>query len=152
MDDSGDNKNTLVWILGGLVLVAAVAALIIAVSAKNSTVDEDQVVEDAKTELKSELAGLGGAIKASKEASKAAGRQAARDNRRIRRQVGLAVADGETRLNRLSARVKELQADTSSLQKQISSLKKQVANQGAGQEQLEAEVTRLGKKVARLEG
>ena len=82
-------------------LIAAVAALIIAVSANDNSVNADQVVKETKEQLKGELAGLGGAIAASKKASNAADRQAARDRRRIKHQVNLAVAGGEKQLDRL---------------------------------------------------
>src|SRR3954471_4498979 len=108
-EDSG-SSNTLVWILGGLVLVAAVAGLLIAVSAKDNTVDEDQVVKDAKAELREELSGLDKALAAGKKASAIANRQAARDRRRIKHEVNLAVAGGEKQLNHLGAEVKELQS------------------------------------------
>ena len=100
-DEPRDNSNVLVWILGGLVLIAAVAALIIAVSANDNSVNSDQVVKETKEQLKGELAGLGGAIAASKKASDIAARQAARDRRRIKHQVNVAVAGGEKQLDRL---------------------------------------------------
>jgi uncharacterized protein (DUF3084 family) len=151
-EDSGGNSNTLVWILGGLVLVAAVGALIISVVALNSTVDQDQIVKDTKAELKNELAGLNGAIAASKEASDAANRQAARDRRRIKREVAEAVAGSEKRLNHLSAEAKELQAQTTKLRKQDNSLENEVNDLTVGQEQLESEVIRLNKRVRNLGG
>lgn len=151
-ESSGGTGNTLIWILGGLVLVAAVAALIIAVSAKESTVDEDQVVKDTKAQLKEELSGLGGAIEASKKASAAADRQAAEDRSRIKREVDHAVAGGEHRLDHMSAEVKELQAQTKTLRKQNSSLKNEVNDLTIGQERLEDEVIRLDKRVKNLGG
>ena len=151
-DEPRDNSNVLVWILGGLVLVAAVTALIIAVSANDNSVNEDQVVKETKEQLKGELAGLGGAIAASKKASDVADRQAARDRRRIKRQVTVAVAGGEKQLDHLSAEAKELLSQMTALEKQNRKLKSEVTNLTTGQEELEAEVTRLNKRVRNLSG
>jgi chromosome segregation ATPase len=144
-DSSGTSKW--LWILGAGALIVAIVGLVLAVSAKNSAVDSNQVVNEASAQLKEELSGLGGAIKASKELQNRDQAQAARDRARIKREVNAAVRGGEHGLGKLNTEVKELQAEAADSTKSVAGLEKEVANLTTGQEDLEAQVAKLKERL-----
>jgi chromosome segregation ATPase len=146
MQDTGSNSKGL-WILGVVVLIIAVAGLAIAISAKNSAVDEDQVARDTTAQLKGELSGLGGALKAGKEAQTRANEEAARDRARIKRAVAAATRGAKRSINRLDSEVADLQAQSTSTRKSLSSLRTNVAGLDNGQQHLEAEVRVLKRRL-----
>lgn len=150
MDDIRDTRPWF-WILIALIGAVAVVGLVVAISANNSSVDEKKLVNDATAEIKEELAGLNGAIKAADEFSEESDKLAAQDRKRIKREVDAAIAGGEQRLNRIGSRVAGLEAEATESASASEKLKKQVADLGTGQEDLEAEVAELEKRVNRLE-
>lgn len=149
MDDIRDTRPWF-WILFLLVLAVAVVGLVMAISAKNDSVDEDQVVKEVKAEIKEELAGLGGAIKAADEFQEETNKEAAKERKRIKREVATAVSGGEARLNKLGARVKTLEGETAELAGEDTSIRKDISSLVEKQETLEAEVARINKRLRTL--
>jgi chromosome segregation ATPase len=146
MDDSSGNSKWL-WILGAGALVVAVVGLVLAISAKNSAVSSDQVVNEATAQIKEELSGLNGAIKASEELQNEQQAQAARDRGRIKREVNKAVEGGEHSLGKLETEVKELQAEASDSTKSFEALESEVGSLTAGQESLQTQVNHLKERL-----
>jgi DNA repair exonuclease SbcCD ATPase subunit len=138
------------WILIAIVFAVAVAGLVIAISANNSSVDEKKIVNEATAEIKEEVAGLNGAIKAADELQEESDKRAAEDRRRIKREVGAAVSGGEEQLNKLKARTKSLEAEMAESKSRDANLRKSVENLEAGEEDLEAEVAELDEELAKL--
>jgi chromosome segregation ATPase len=138
------------WILIGAVAAIAVVGLVIAISANNSSVDEKRVVNDATAEIKAELAGLNGALKAADEFQEETQKLAAQDRKRIKRAVSSAVAAGEKRLDKLGARVASLEGKLAESQSEDAKLAKSVENLEVGEENLEAEIAELEKEVDKL--
>jgi chromosome segregation ATPase len=149
MDDIRDTRPWF-WILFLLVFAVAVVGLVMAISAKNDSVDEDEVVKEVKAEIKEELAGLNGAIEAANEFQEETSKEAARERKRIKREVATAVAGGEARLNKLGRRVKALEGETSELEGEDTSIRKEVSDLAEKQEALEAEVARINKRLRTL--
>jgi chromosome segregation ATPase len=150
MDDSSGNSKW-VWILGVIALMVAVVGLVIAVAANSNAVDEDQVVNEATAQLKGELSGLGGAIKASKAAQRVTAREAARDRARIKRAVGAAVKGTKKRIGRLNSEVQELKTEASNSLKTEAELKTNIANLTTKNTELQTEFRSLKKRVRTLE-
>jgi chromosome segregation ATPase len=146
MDDSSSNSKWL-WILGAGALVIAIVGLVLAISAKNSAVDSDQVVNEATGQIKEELSGLNGAIKASEEIQNENQAQAARDRARIKREVNAAVEGGEHSLGKLENEVKELQAEASDSTKSFEALENEVDSLTSGQETLQTQVNHLKERL-----
>jgi chromosome segregation ATPase len=146
MEDSSGNSKWL-WILGGAALVVGIVGIVLAISAKNSAVDSDQVVNEATAQIKEELSGLNGAIKASEELQDEQQAAAARDRKRIKREVNAAVAGGEHSLGKLQAEVKELQAESDDATKSIAGLEEETESLTRGQENLEAQVAKLKQRL-----
>lgn len=144
-DSSGISKW--VWISGAVIAVIAIVGLVLAISAKNSAVSSDQVVNEATTQIKEELSGLNGAIKASEELQSEQQAQAARDRARIKREVNAAVEGGESSLGKLETEVKELQAEASDSTKSFEALENEVAGLTSGQESLQTQVNHLKERL-----
>lgn len=149
MNDIRDTRPWF-WILFLLVFAVAVVGLVMAISAKNDSVDEDSVVKEVKAEIKEELAGLNGAIKAADEFQEETSKEAAEERKRIKREVDAAVAGGETQLNKLGRRVKSLEGETAELDGEDASIRNEVSALLEKQETLEAEVARINKRLRNL--
>ena len=144
-DSSGISKW--VWISGAVVAVIAIVALVLAISAKNSAVSSDQVVKEATAQIKEELSGLNGAIKAGEELQDEQQAQNARDQARIKREVNAAVEGGESSLGKLETEVKELQAEASDSTKSFEALESEVAALTSGEESLQNQINHLKERM-----
>lgn len=144
-DSSGTSKW--IWISGAVIAVIAIVGLVLAISAKNSAVDNDQIVNEATGQIKEELSGLNGAIKASEELQNEQQAQAARDRARIKREVNAAVEGGEHSLGKLETEVKELQAEAADSTKSFEALENEVGALQAGQESLQTQVNHLKERL-----
>jgi len=147
------------WAVAGLLAIVSITGLVIAISANNNAVDENQVVKDTATQLKGQLNGLGGALKLAKEQATKNNEQAARDRAKIKGLIGVA-------LTRLNKRIGQINSSVGGLQKQVATLQKTVTEQGNtintqgksinglnGQVQdMQAQVNNLAKKVRRTSG
>jgi chromosome segregation ATPase len=140
------------WVLGALVAIVAAAGLVLAISAKNSVVSTDQVVNEATAQLKSELSGLGGALKAGKELQRREATQAARDRVRIRRAVAAAVHGAKGRIGKLDSEVAKLNREVAATQSDVANLRKSNSNLTESQLNLEVEVRTLKKRLNNLTG
>jgi chromosome segregation ATPase len=149
MDDIRDTRPWF-WILIAIVFAVAVVGLVIAISANNSSVDEQKIVNEATAEIKEEVAGLNGAIEAADEFQEESDKLAAEDRKRIKREVNAAVAGGEEELKKLRSRTKSLEAEVAESGQQNANLKKSVANLEVGEEDLEAEIAELDEEVTKL--
>lgn len=149
MDDIRDTRPWF-WILIAIVSAVAVVALVIAISASNESVDEKKVVNDATAQIKEEVAGLNGAIKAANEFQEESDKLAARDRKRIKREVNAAVAGGEKELAKLKGRVAGLEGEMGDVEAENEKLAKRVSNLEVGEEDLEAEIAELDKRVTKL--
>jgi predicted nucleic acid-binding Zn-ribbon protein len=151
MDDIRDTRPWF-WILFGLVFAVAVVGLVLAISARNDSVDENKVAKEATAEVKEELDGLNGAIEAADEFQEESDKEAAQDRAQIRRAVNQAVKKATRKLGKVQTRVAKLEGETEELDGESADLRKQVNDLTDGQEHLEAEVTRLSKTVRNLNG
>ena len=149
MDDIRDTRPWF-WILFFVVFAIAVVGLVISISANSSSVDEKKVVNDATAEIKEELAGLHGALKAADEFQEESNKLARLDRIRIRRAVGAAVAGGNKRLKRLSNQVAALESGQAALKTETAHLRQSVSNINAGQESLQAEADELSKEILQI--
>ena len=149
MDDSRGN-STWLWVLGVIALMVAVVGLVIAISANNSSVDEDKVVNEAKAELKDEITGLNGALRAGHEAQQLVNRSAARDRVQIKRAVNRAVAGGEGSIGSLENQTAALRKRTAALEAQNKELTGTVAALGKDQAEIEAELTAAERRLRQL--
>ena len=147
MDDYGSDTKWL-WVLGIVVLIAAVIGLVFAISAKNSSVDEDKVTDQISEEL--EAAGL--AVEGEKEASDKADKLAAADRRQIKLAVRAERKQAEKRINNLAAENKQLTVESAELKKDVSRLEDDYSQLFENQESTEADLEALEKKVKRLSG
>jgi chromosome segregation ATPase len=149
MEDIRDTRPWF-WILIAIVLAVGVAALAIAISAKNSSVDEKKVVNDATAAVKEELSGLNGALKTANEFQEESDKLAAQDRARIKRATAKAVAGTNRRLHGLGARVASLEGQVSEVQGENAKLKKRVAKLGEVQEAILEEVVTINRRVRNL--
>lgn len=149
MDDIRDTRPWF-WILIAIVFAVAVVGLVIAISANNSSVNEKKLVDDATAQVKEEVAGLNGAIKAADEFQEESDQLAAEDRKRIKREVNAAVAGGEQQLKKLKSRTKSLEGEVAESKTQNANLKKSVENLEVGEEDLEAEIAELDEEVTKL--
>ncbi len=149
MDDIRDTRPWF-WILFGLVFAVAVVGLVLAISARNDSVDENKVAKEATAEIKEELDGLDGAIRAADEFQEESNKEAAQDRAQIKRAVDKAVKQATRRVQGLQGRVGDLESETKELAGENSRMSKQVDDLTEGQEDLEAEVTRISKTVRNL--
>ena len=148
-DDIRDTRPWF-WVLILIVLGVAAAGLIVAISAKNSSVDEKRVVNEATAQIKEELSGLNGALKAADEIQKEQSREAARARARIRRAVVEAQAGAEVRLRKLSKRVASLEDEMTGVQSRNTKLRKNVAALYERQETVEAEIFKINRRLRGL--
>jgi chromosome segregation ATPase len=135
------------WILFLLVFAVAAVGLVLAISAKNSSVDENKVVEEATAEIKEELKGLNGAIEAADEFQEESDKQAAKDRRQIKTAIGEAEAGTKKRLNRLTNRVEGLEGEVEKLTGTSSKQAGQIEELVADQETIEAELVRINQRL-----
>jgi chromosome segregation ATPase len=149
MDDIRDTRPWF-WILIAAVLAVAVVGLVIAISANNSSVDEQKIVNEATAEIKEEVKGLNSALEAADEFSEESDKLAAEDRKRIKREVNAAVAGGQQELNKVKSRVKSLEGEASESQAENAKLKQRVADLEVGEEDLEAEIEELDERVTKL--
>jgi chromosome segregation ATPase len=151
MDDIRDTRPWF-WILFAVVFAVAVVGLVLAISARNDSVDEDKVAKQATAEVKEELEGLNGAIEAANEFQEESDQQNAKDRAQIKRAVDDAVEKATRRVRGLQGRIGTLEGETEDLAGSDENLKKQVANLADDQEALELEVARISKVVRNLNG
>lgn len=149
MDDIRDTRPWF-WILFFVVFAIAVVGLIVALSANSSSVDEKKVVNDATAEIKEELAGLNGALKAADEFQEESNKAAKRDRARIKLAVAGAVQGTKQRLKKLNGRVGALETGQAELSSQNAKLRKSVSNLTAGQQDLEAEIAEFNAELRAL--
>lgn len=149
MDDIRDTRPWF-WILIAIVFAVAVVGLVVALSANDSSVNEKKVVNDATAQIKEELNGLNGALKAADEFQEESDKIARRDRARIKIAVNAAVAGGNRKLKKLNGRVAAIEAGQASLETQTANLKKSVNNLNAGQEDLEAEIGEFNEEIRKL--
>jgi chromosome segregation ATPase len=148
-DDIRDTRPWF-WVLILIVLGVAAAGLIVAISAKNSSVDEKKVVNEATAQIKEELSGLNGALKVADELQKEQSREAARARARIRRAVIEAQNGAEGRLRRLNKRVVSLENEMIGVQGRNTKLRKNVAKLYQQQETMEAEIAKINRRLRGL--
>jgi uncharacterized protein YoxC len=149
MDDIRDTRPWF-WLLYLIVFAVAVVGLIVAISAKNNSVDEKKVVDDATAQIKGELSGLNGALEVADEVQEEQRKLAAQDRARLKRQAAAAVAGVNRRLHKLNARVASIEKEVSGVQAQSKKTRKSVANLSAGQEELAAEVATIKRRLRNL--
>ena len=149
MDDIRDTRPWF-WILITIVFAVAVVGLIVALSANSSSVDEKKVVKDATAQIKEELDGLNGALKAADEFQEESNKTARRDRARIKVDVASAVAGGNRRLKKLNGRVASLETGQAELRTENANLKRSVSNLNVGQQDLEAEIAEFNEEIRTL--
>jgi len=147
MDDYGSDTKWL-WVLGIVVLIVAVVGLVFAISAKNSSVDEDKVTSQISEEL--EAAGV--AVEGEKAASDKADQLAAEDRLQIKRAVRAERKETERRLNNLAASNKKVAEENAELKSDVTRLEDDYSQLFEKQERTEGELEALDKRVKRLEG
>lgn len=138
------------WILFALVLAVAVVGLVLAISAKNSSVDESKVVAEATTEIREELKGLNGAIEAADEFQEESDKRAAQDRRQVNKAIEAAEAGTKKRLNGLSNRVEGLEGEVEDLNGTNAKQTKQIEELLADQETMEAELVRINQRLRNI--
>lgn len=151
MDDIRDTRPWF-WILFAIVFAVAAAGLVLAISARNESVDENKVAKQATAEVKEELDGLNGAIEAANEFQEESDQQNAEDRVEIKREVNKAVDKATRRVRGLQGRIGTLEGETEELAGKDSNLSKQIADLTEDQEALELEVARISKVVRNLNG
>jgi peptidoglycan hydrolase CwlO-like protein len=135
------------WILIAIVFAVAVVGLVLAISAKDNSVDENQVVKEATAEIKEELDGLNGAIEAADEFQEESDKEAAQDRARIRAAIEEAEAGIENRLTKLGRRVKGLEEETETLTDTNTGQAKEIEKLLEGQETTESELARINQRL-----
>ncbi len=150
-DDIRDTRPWF-WILSLILFAIAVAGLVVAISAKNSSVDEKKVVNDATAQIKQELKGLNGALKLADRVQRQQNTQAARDRARIRRAVAKSQADVNRRLDKLNKRVSSLEGEMTKAEGQHTKLRKNVGKLAQEQEALAGEVVKIKRRLRGIFG
>jgi chromosome segregation ATPase len=140
------------WVFGALIAIVAVAGLVLAISAKNSAVDTDQVVNEATAQVRGELSGLGGALKTAKQLQRREAAQAARDRARISRAIATAVQGSRKQIGKLNSEVKTLNGEAATTKSDISNLQTSNARLTERQQELEAEFRTMKKHLHNLAG
>lgn len=135
------------WILFALVLAVAVVGLVLAISAKNSSVDENKLVDEATAEIREELKGLNGAIEAADEFQEESDAQAAKDRRRVKAAIETAEAGTKKRLRGLTNRVEGLEGEVEDLDGLTAKQAKRVEGLVEDQETTEAELARINQRL-----
>src|SRR5215213_4585188 len=149
MDDIRDTRPWF-WILFAIVFAVAVVGLVLAISAKNNSVDEDQVVKEATAEIREELDGLNGAIEAADEFQEESEKQAAKDRAQIKTAVEEAEAGAKKRLRGLGNRVENLEGETKELDGENSKQAKRIDELVEGQETMEGELARINQRLRNI--
>jgi chromosome segregation ATPase len=149
MDDIRDTRPWF-WILFAIVFAVAVVGLVLAISAKNNSVDEDQVVKEATAEIREELDGLNGAIEAADEFQEESDKQAAKDRAQIRKAVEEAETGVKKRLRGLGNRVENLEGETKELDGENSKQAKQIDELVESQETMEGELARINQRLRNI--
>jgi uncharacterized protein YoxC len=135
------------WILFLVVFAIAAVGLVLAIAAKNSSVDEKKLVKEATAEVREELDGLNGAIEAADEFQEESDRQASRDRARVERAVEEAESGVKKRLRGLTNRVEGLEEETENLTGRNSKQTEEIEGLEEGQEEFEAELTRINQRL-----
>lgn len=151
MEDIRDTRPWF-WVLIAIVFAVAAAGLALAISAKNSSVDEKKVVNEATAQIKEELSGLNGALKTVNEFQQESDKLAAQDRARIKRATAVAVAGTDKRLHKLNAKVASVEGQVSEVQGENAKLKKRVAKLGEIQEAILEEVVTINRRIRNLNG
>ncbi len=141
-DDIRDTRPWF-WVLVFLLFAIAAVGLIVAISAKNSSVDEKKVVNDATAQIRQELKGLDGALKVADQVQKQQRKEAARDRVRIRRAVARTQAGVERRLAKLNKRVASLEGEMTEVKGRDAKLRKNLGAVAREQEALAGEVVNV---------
>lgn len=138
------------WILMLVVFGVGLAGLLVAISAKDSTVSEQKLVDDATAQIREELSGLSGALKVADRFQEEESKAAARDRARLKRAVENAEAGAKSRLRKLTSRVAALEDQMSELQGTNNKLRKNVAALTQGQIGLASEVAAINRRLRNL--
>lgn len=138
------------WILFALVLGVAVVGVVLALSAKNNSVDENKIVDEATAEIREELKGLNGAIEAADEFQEESDEQAAKDRRQIKKAIEAAEAGTKKRLNGLTNRVEGLEGEVEKLTGTNGKQVGQIEGLVEAQETTEAEITRINQRLRNI--
>jgi chromosome segregation ATPase len=138
------------WILMLIVFGVALAGLLVAISAKDSSVDEKKLVDDATAQIKEELSGLSGALRVADRFQEEESKAAARDRARLRRAVAGAEAGARRRVRKLTGRIASLEDQMAQVQDQNVKLRKNVAALTQGQLDLASEVAAINRRIRRL--
>lgn len=149
MDDIRDTRPWF-WILFFAVFAIAVVGLVIAISAKNSSVDEKKVVKEATAEVEEEFAGLHGAVAAANHFQETSNKLARRDRIRIKREVAAAVGGGEEQIHKMNSRVTKLESKQGELARENEKLKAQTAEATKAARAVEEELEVLNRQISRL--
>ncbi|MBS1878112.1 MAG: hypothetical protein JST31_01225 [Actinobacteria bacterium] len=139
------------WVLVAALAVVAIAALVIAVSASNESVDQKKIADEVTAQIEGEIAGLDKALKAADELQAESSKQAERNHNQISKEVEEVVAGGGAELEKLGRRVKKLEGEAASLTAADKSLEKSVSGLSAEKEKLEGQVEALEADLAKLE-
>lgn len=141
-DDIRDTRPWF-WVLVFLLFAIAAVGLIVAISAKNSSVDEKKVVNDATAQIREELTGLNGALKVADRVQKQQSKEAARDRARIRRAVAKAQEGVTGKLRKLNKRVASLEGEMTEVKGRDAKLRKNLGAVAREQEALAVEITMI---------
>jgi chromosome segregation ATPase len=135
------------WILFLIVLGVAVAGLLVAISAKDSSVDEQKLVDETAKQVRAELSGLSGALKVADRLQEESSKEAAKERARIKRALARAETGVQRRLRKLGKRVASLEAQVAKVQGANSKLRKNVAALNQGQVGQAAEMEELRRRL-----
>lgn len=150
-DDIRDTRPWF-WVLVLLLLGIAVAGLLIAISAKNDGVDESKVANEATAQVKEEVSGLSGAVKAADEVQKKQSKEAARTRAKVNRAVAKAEAGTKRRLRKLGARAASVEEQMAKAQSAATKLRKNVATLSREQEEMAAEIAKINRRLRSIAG
>lgn len=139
-DDIRDTRPWF-WVLVFLLFAVAAVGLIVAISAKNSSVDEKKVVNDATAQIREELTGLNGALKTADRVQKQQSKEAARDRARIRRAIAKAQSGVTGKLRKLNARVATLEGEMTKVKDRDAKLRKNLGAVAREQEAMADDIT-----------
>jgi chromosome segregation ATPase len=146
------------WVVVALLAALGIVALVLAISAGNEGVDQQQIAHEATEQVKEEVAGLNEAVETANEFQEESSELAEENTKQINQQVAKAVEGGEEELHKLRRRVAALEAEnglqaeeTKALEQQTKSLQQEGRATAAGQKELAAEVKALTAQVEELE-
>ncbi len=133
------------WVLVAALAVLGVVALVLAISAGNEGVDQKKAVAEATEQIESEVSGLETALDSANELQEESEESAAQDRQQIKREVNVAVAEGEEQLQKLKKR-------TAALEEEVTIGSEEVEKLAKGNSKLTSEQAALKKSNARLTG